>query len=188
MNSSLENSPATPEIAQNSEHFQDFQLLSELEHLNAIKFNKNLELPSITATNPVFHQIQVQYENTYSLEPAKGVPNTEKLRKILKNLISNELSDFSGRYSSFTAKYYCRIVADLIKNEVKDRVDTRYKIITYVHIGENNGQDLSIKSSFLWDAERDRHVDFSLKIDNKESGDTRTGMFLVAKVFFLYYD
>lgn len=136
----------------------------------------------------LMHQIQVQYENTYSLEPAKGVPNTDKLRKILKNLISNELSDFSGRYSSFTAKYYCRIVADLIKNEVKDRVDTRYKIITYVHIGENNGQDLSIKSSFLWDAERDRHVDFSLKIDNKESGDTRTGMFLVAKVFFLYYD
>ena len=59
---------------------------------------------------------------------------------------------------------------------------------SHVHIGENNGQDLSIKSSFLWDAERDRHVDFSLKIDNKESGDTRTGMFLVAKVFFLYYD
>ena len=131
MNSSLENSPASPELTKNSKHSQDFQLLSELEHLNAIKFFKNSELSIKTASNPFFHQIQVQYENTYSLEPAKGVPNTDKLRKILKNLISSELSDFSGRYSSFTAKYYCRIVADLIKNEVKDRVDTRYKIITY---------------------------------------------------------
>merc|ERR1712066_1065183 len=102
------------------------------------------------------HQIQTHYENTYRLEPKTGVPNTDKLSKVLKNVIQSEIGDFSGRYSSFTAKYYSRLIADTIKNEMKDRVDPRYKITVFVHIGENNGQDLTMKSSYLWDSSRDR--------------------------------
>ena len=110
----------------------DFELLSQLAHSNFGKFDKiNKKEQAAQGIDPLCYQIQVQYENTYQLEPTKGVPNTDKLRKILKNLISSELQDFSGRYSAFTAKYYCRMVADLIKNEMKDRVDPRYKIITY---------------------------------------------------------
>lgn len=135
----------------------------------------------------LMHQIQTHYENTYRLEPKKGVPNTDSLKKVLKQVIISELGDFSGRYSAFTAKYYARIIADTIKNEMKDRVDPRYKIATYVHIGENNGQDLTMKSSYMWDSERDRYIDCSMQLDQrKEEG--KTGVFIVAKVFFLYWD
>ena len=80
--------------------------------------------------------------------------------------MNHELKDFSGKYSTFTAKYYSRVLADLVKKEMKDRVDPRYKVISYVFIGENNGQSLKVASSFLWDKSRDTFINFSVKLDN----------------------
>ena len=144
MNSEIENF-----LEKDTIESQDYQLLSRLEqHLKQDESRKTGK-KCMDSNLPFLHQIQVQYANTYQLEPTKGVPNTDKLRTILKNLINNELQDFSGRYSAFTAKYYCRIVADLIKNEMKDRVDPRYKIITYKKFSKN-------EDSIIWHCDFDK--------------------------------
>lgn len=122
-------------------------------------------------------------ENTYRLQPVKGVPNTDHLQTYVKELVTKELADFSGTYSTFTAKYYVKILAETVKQEIKDKIDPRYKIVCLSNIGENNGQDLRMKSTYLWDKEMDRYFDVNLALDN---GGCK--LYIVLKVFLVYYN
>merc|ERR1719454_441318 len=131
----------------------------------------------------LMNTIEGRQENSFRLEPTKGVSNTQQLSVFVKDLINRELADFSGNYSSFTAKYYVKILAETVKQEIKDRVDKRYKVIVSTSIGENNGQDLRMKSTFLWDAVRDRYFDVNIVVSDKDPG-----IFIVTKVFLIYYD
>lgn len=143
----------------------------------------------------IMNTLEGKYENTYRLNPIKGVPNCEKLRNFVKDLVETELADFSGTYSPFTAKYYAKILADQVKHEIKDtknddlQIDKRYKIITMASIGEKNDQDLRIKSGFMWDKERDRYFDVSILVkDQGSQSHSGSGIFIVIQVYLIYFD
>lgn len=189
-----DNLSPTPTIQEKGQHLiQRGSIVISNSPLLKGRFNRRMStfsnlpietrLGSSISVAELLNSIEGKQENTFRLEPIKGVPNTGQLKTYVQDLISKELADFSGTYSAFTAKYYVKILAETVKQEIKDKIDSRYKIVCLSSIGENNGQDLRIKSNFLWDGQRDRYFDVDLALTNGECQ-----LFIVLKVFLIYFD
>ena len=123
----------------------------------------------------------MKFENSYQLAPKMGVPKPNEIREELHRIMDEELNGFSGNYQMMTARYYAKNLAENVKHSVKDFVDSRYKIVAFCQIGQNQGQDLRFKTGFLWNRETDTLVDIVHKNE-------KTGLFIVLNVYFLYLD
>ena len=128
-----------------------------------------------------YNKMPVKLENSYRLFPKMGVPKENEIKQELNRIIQEELNGFSGKYQPMTARYYAKNLTENAKHSVKDFIDTRYKVLTCCQIGENNGQELRVKSGFLWNAETDCGIDVKYV-------DRRTGLFVILNVFFVYFD
>lgn len=135
------------------------------------------------AVQELLNSIEGKQENSFRLEPTQGIPNTDKLKAYVQQLVTQELADFSGSYSTYTAKYYVKNLAEVVKQGIKRKIDKRYRIICVSSLGENAGQDLRIKSTYLWDKERDRFFDVNLMLNHENSS-----VFIVLQVFLIYFN
>ena len=127
-------------------------------------------------------------EPTYQLSPVRGKPNISLLRKHVQDIVDlrTEYYHYSGNYSPMRAKTRCRIFADQIKNIIKPQVDSRYRVLVVVNIGQNIGQSLSMKSGFLWDHGLDTWFSVQKEVyDNSEHGG-KNAVFCVINVFLVY--
>ncbi|EDX06108.1 GD10204 [Drosophila simulans] len=119
----------------------------------------------------------MRFMPTYRLE-SKNPLNKERVENIIKAVMNRHYNDeymFHPKHSLHMAAQ----VSEEIKNRIKlDNYD-RYRYIVLVTVGEFLMQGLYSMVNFLWDAEKDGFVTYSVE---------RPSYFAVCTTFYLYYD
>jgi len=123
-------------------------------------------------------------------EPQKTIPPTYRLKpkedeEFHSWSAKTQLQDLLAVYSSdltYDAKACARqslILADMIKNKMKNIGCNRHKIVVLVDIGENKNQDLQSASRCVWDT----NTDDSLHLTH-----VTNDVYVVVNVFAIYKD
>ena len=122
--------------------------------------------------------IEKRYEPTYQLGPLEKTKfSSEKAEHVIKATLEAYLKD-----KTYDAKKFptlCRNLSELIKERIKDAGYSRYKLVSYVLITENQGQSVRHGSRCLWQAENDNFATATYEADDFTA---------VGSVFATYYD
>ncbi len=119
---------------------------------------------------------KVLYENSYKIEPDRKFRSSEAqaiIQKVLETNLKTETYD-AGR-----SAYNAKLIAQLIKDDIKDLNYERYKIAVIASVGQLNDQGMQVASRCVWDTNFDTSASASFK--NKS-------LFAVATVFAVYYE
>ncbi len=95
-------------------------------------------------------------ENTYKMEPDRQF-ETHAVEKIIRNVFETNLEH--QQYCGPLMGQKSRTLADMIKEKVKALRYSRYKIITWVVIGQKGCNDIRIASKGLWDNDNDTYAE-----------------------------
>ena len=99
---------------------------------------------------------RIQLENTYKMKPDEQF-EVDVVQKIIKNVLENYLEH--QEYDGLLMGQKTRTLADMIKEKVKSLRYDRYKIISWVVIGQKGCNDVRIASKGLWDKHNDTYAD-----------------------------
>ena len=120
----------------------------------------------------------IRLEPTYKLEPREKFALFQPMIKsIMEELMEASLRD--RKYDSLTCASLAQQLSGDIQVEVKNIELERYRLITVVHIGERNRQDIRIVSRAVWDPELDSFVTY--KYQNE-------WLFCIATVYGIYLE
>ncbi|XP_071484988.1 dynein light chain Tctex-type 5-like [Diadema antillarum] len=119
---------------------------------------------------------QVEYENTYRMEPRNRFV-AERVEPILKEILEKHLE--KAVYEPIQCSQLAKTVVAEIKQQVKELNFERYKIVCLVDIGEKRSQDFHMGSRCLWDSQRDTFATASYE---------NTSIFATAIVFAVYFE
>ena len=133
--------------------------------------SKQPEPESTTRNRP-----KVLYENTYQLGPKRKFKASEA-KAVIESVLESTLK--TEKYDPKTSAYNSTLLAQLIKDQVKELNYERYKILVIASIGQLNDQGLQVVSRCVWDTNFDTSASASYK--NKS-------LFAVATVFAVYLE
>ena len=114
--------------------------------------------------------------NTYRLEPVKKFEHW-KVTEIIKNTFEEHL--IRENYDHDVCHHMTKILADLIKEQVKSLQFSRYKIISVVSIGQKRGQSVRMASRSVWDPRFDTYAQYSFE---------REDMYAIGIVYGIYFE
>lgn len=114
--------------------------------------------------------------NSYRLEPVKKFEHW-KVTEIIKNTFEEHL--VGEKYNQDVCHHMSKILADLIKEQVKALQFPRYKIISVVSIGQKRGQSVRMASRSLWDPRFDSYAQYSFEGED---------MFAIGIVYGIYFE
>lgn len=118
-----------------------------------------------------------RYAPNYRLEP-KNPLRKERLELIVKDEMNKNYNDeytFHPKYSLHMAAQ----VSEDIKTRIKALNFDRYRYIVLITVGEYLMQGLYSLANFLWDAEKDGYVNYTIETPK---------FFAVCSVFYIYFD
>jgi len=142
------------------------------------KKNKDEQRPSMPIGGmAVQAKPTARYAPTYRLEP-KNPLRQERLEIIIKAEMDknyNEDYTFHPKYSLHMAAQ----VSEDIKIRIKALNFDRYRYIVLITVGEYLMQGLYSMANFLWDAEKDGYVNYTIETSK---------FFAVCSVFYIYFD
>ncbi|XP_072045232.1 dynein light chain Tctex-type 5-like [Amphiura filiformis] len=98
------------------------------------------------------HQAQVEYENTYRMEPPKRFV-AERVQPVIIQLLESHLANVT--YDPLECGMLSKTIAQEMKVKVKEMEFDRFKFVCIVNIGEKQEQDVRVGSRCLWDSNRD---------------------------------
>ena len=99
-------------------------------------------------------------ENTYRMEPSKHFPE-DVTKTIIKDVLENA---FEGKkYNNDEANKLCGELANKIKLRVKGNVPQRYKIVTFVVVGEERLATVKLSSQCVWNAKFDTYTEYAYR-------------------------
>lgn len=118
----------------------------------------------------------IRYENTYRMGPADDDKlDLPRARRVANSILEATIAGYS--YDANYAKQFSIILAERIRNQMKQLSFLRYKIITQVSIGQKIDQDLRMASRCLWDHRWDNHLTIV-----KET----SAAYVIVTIFFVY--
>lgn len=124
-----------------------------------------------------FHHGAVRYENTYRMEPS-NIFFQDKASTIIKSVFEESLPEKVYDYSIF-AKLTSEL-SDKINERVKENLNiSRYKLVSFVTVGQMRDQGIRFGSRCVWNASYDRYAAYSYK--NKS-------LFAVGVVYAAYFE
>ena len=102
----------------------------------------------------------IKTENTYQLEPTKKF-SQDHAKKVIGYVLQGHLKneDYHPQIMAEQAK----IMADIIKDQIKRMPLNRYKIVCSVTIGQKGSGDVCIASRALWDTNNDNYAQASFE-------------------------
>ena len=120
----------------------------------------------------------VKLENTYKMSPDRQVAfQPSSVEQQLEGILADELTGM--KYDEEQCKEVALVLADTIKQHVKDRGFVRHKLVCNVLLGQTNDQGIEMSSRGLWDPRYDSWACASYKNDS---------MFAVAMVHALFVE
>lgn len=154
------------------ENFEEEQLKKREGNQSVISMaHQPSDSDPATRTKP-----KVLYENTYQLEPVRKFRSSEA-KAVIEKVLENQLK--TEKYDASRSAYNAKLIAQMIKDDVKDLNYERYKITVIASVGQLDDQGLSIASRCVWDTNFDTSATASFK--NKS-------LFAVATVFAVYLE
>ena len=128
--------------------------------------------------------VSVEYErlpgaglhNTYRLEPVKKFEHW-KVTEIIKKTFEEHL--MGENYDHEVCHHMSKILADVIKEQVKSLQFSRYKIISVVSIGQNREQSVTMATRSVWDPRFDSYAQYSFE---------REDIFAIGIVYGIYFE
>ncbi|CAD5115400.1 DgyrCDS4378 [Dimorphilus gyrociliatus] len=128
-----------------------------------------------TSTFPFSLGIQKRFENNYRMSPVENDTfNSTGVRKVIREVLENNLK---GAMYERQAGERLRRLTGTLKDNLKEVIGSRYKIICWVVLGQDASQGLIAGSRCLWYKETDHFVSESFKVNN---------IFAVAVVYGIY--
>ena len=115
-------------------------------------------------------------ENTYKLEPDVVFPVTE-IKQLVEEMLEGELKDLT--YSPSLGNGYALELANKIKHKVKSLNCSRYRIITFVAIGQKENGTIKLASRCLWNESHDTYT---------EAAYSNHSLYAVAVVYAIYLE
>ncbi|CAD5121957.1 DgyrCDS10414 [Dimorphilus gyrociliatus] len=117
----------------------------------------------------------LKLENTYRMAPKMEEKfSTAKAKKALRDVMQSFLEDKTyGRDNANIVKQ----LSDIIKNEMKEVISDRHKIVCWLVLGEKFCQSLQGGSKCLWDSKTDNYVSETY---------SNNSLFVNATVYALY--
>ncbi len=119
----------------------------------------------------------VRYENTYRTEPIKQF-SPDRAAKIIESVLEEALGDKNYDYKIFSE--LTSELSDRIKEKVKENLDIpRYKLVSFVTMGQLKDQGARVGSRCVWDADHDHYASSSYR--NKF-------IFAVGVIYAIYFE
>ena len=116
------------------------------------------------------------FYDTYRLEPVKKFEHW-KVTDIIKKAFEEHLME--ENYDHDDCHHMSKVLADLIKEQVKSLQFSRYKIISVVSIGQKRGHSVTIASRSVWDPTFDTFAEYSFE---------REDIFAIGIVYGIYFE
>ncbi|RNA10656.1 tctex1 domain-containing 4 isoform X4 [Brachionus plicatilis] len=161
------------------EHSADVKKISKkkLQDYNS-KFSGSRKSSLATAETNFFKSNIPRVENTFKLSPDDSKRfYAYKLKPIIQETIVSEVDKADAQ--STNCQHLTMELADIIRSLTKDVYQPRYKVLVFVAVGDNKGQDLRLASRCLWNTEFDNCVSVS---------HTTKNLWASAIVYILYTD
>jgi hypothetical protein len=119
-----------------------------------------------------------KFENTYKMVPDVG---KTFMAMRAQNLMAETLHKFLDgvKYDPRRCAILIKVIAENIKQQIRDMNIPRFKVICHVVIGQSGGQGLEIGSRALWDDRYDNHA--TATFDS-------SSIFAAATVYAVYYE
>ena len=118
----------------------------------------------------------VEYENTYRMEPAAKF-RADKVNAIIKDSLESHLENKT--YDPIGCGFLAKTIVQEIMNKTKALEYDRYKFVAPVDIGERKEQGIRAGSRFLWDTAWDNYATGYFK---------NSHIFAVAMVYAVYFE
>ncbi|XP_037827617.1 tctex1 domain-containing protein 2 [Lucilia sericata] len=118
----------------------------------------------------------MRFMPTYRMKPIRPF-NKEVCEKIMKTVMDNTFGSYN--YSPKSILELCAEVSEEIKNRIKSQNYDRYRYIVVVSIGEKLMQGCYSLVNFLWDADNDGYLSYT--VDTPK-------FFAIATLYYIYYD
>lgn len=118
----------------------------------------------------------LRYQPTYRLDP-KEPPNMARIYEVVKSVTEARLSNYE--YNEESAHLFTLSLSEDVKNKVNLLTfikNSRYRIVSWVTMGERRNQKAEITSRCVWSAV-DNHVTYRME---------RESFFVVVTVYMVY--
>ena len=132
--------------------------------------------PPITVSVEYKRPPEAGLHNTYRLEPVKKFEHW-KVTEIIKKTFEEHL--MGENYDHEVCHHMSKILADVIKEQVKSLQFSRYKIISVVSVGQKRGQSVAMASRFVWDPSFDSYAQYSFEKED---------IFAIGTVYGIYFE
>lgn len=120
----------------------------------------------------------VKKENTYKMKPDDGSGfSPSKVRNAVLEMLQCEFGD--QKYDHDTSSQLTCLIAERIKDKVKELNFPRHKISVNVIVGQNADQGVEVASRCVWDDKTDNSS--CVTFTNKD-------LFVIALIFGAYYE
>jgi hypothetical protein len=123
-----------------------------------------------------FLEAPVCVENSYRMEPARRF-GTGEVEGVIRGVLEQFLE--GTRYDGARSGELTRLLADMIRERVKQRQYARYKIVSWVSICEKNDNNVRVASRGLWDATWDGFA--SVTFENES-------LYAIGNVYAIYHE
>lgn len=142
------------------------------------KFSGSRKSSSTTAETHFYKSNIPKIENTFKLSPDDNKRfYAYKLQPIIQDTIIKEVEKADTQ--SIKGQHLTIELADMIRSLTKDMYQPRYKVLVFVAVGDNKGQDMRLASRCLWNTDFDNCVSVSHSTKN---------IWASAIVYLLYCD
>ncbi|NWX46188.1 TC1D4 protein, partial [Steatornis caripensis] len=128
---------------------------------------------------PLFQPIlKTRLENTYRMGPDEGCKfNAGQVQRVLEVALASALA--TAVYNSQSSALLAQSLAELLRNQAKEVVPPRYKLVCNVLLGQQGQQSLLVASQALWDPESDSFASTTF---------SNASLFAVATVHGVYFE
>ncbi|XP_064624935.1 dynein light chain Tctex-type 5-B-like isoform X2 [Lineus longissimus] len=119
---------------------------------------------------------KVYYENTYQMDPPERF-KAEQVSDIIREVLNSSLEETT--YEPMACSILSKTIAQDIKLRVEELDFKRYKLISWVTIGEKKDQGVRIGSRCVWDQDRDNFATATFE---------NTHIYAVGMMYAVYYE
>lgn len=162
-----------------AEHNLEVKKVSKKKgHDHSSKFSGSRKSSSATAETHFYKTNIPKVENTFKLSPDDNKRfYAFKLKPIIQDTVIKEVEKADTQ--SIKGQHLTIELADIIRSLTKDMYQPRYKVLVFVAVGDNRGQDMRLASRCLWNTDFDNCVSVSHSTKN---------IWASAIVYLLYCD
>ncbi|XP_066298581.1 dynein light chain Tctex-type 5-like [Branchiostoma lanceolatum] len=121
---------------------------------------------------------KTKQENTYKMTPDEGKKFSPAKVEAVMNMVLQQYLE-NEKYDPGTSANLTTILADVLKNRVKELNFSRYKIVSHVCIGQTDNNTVELGSRCLWDQSTDNYATATYRNES---------LFAVATVYGVYFE